>query len=107
EPLRQRAPAGPPAGSAPEPAPVGATYEHTIAPLLERLCSKCHNPDKHKAELILTTPEHIVRGSENGPVLVPGKPDESPMLLRCELPLDDEDHMPPEDKPQPTAEELA
>ena len=56
---------------------------------------------------MLTTVEGIQKGGENGAVIVPGKPDESPLLRRCELPLDDDDHMPPEGKPQPTAEELA
>ena len=48
-----------------------------------------------------------VAAEENGAVLVPGKPDESPLLQRCLLPLDHDDHMPPDGKPQPTAEELA
>ncbi|MCA8952147.1 MAG: hypothetical protein KDE27_21740 [Planctomycetes bacterium] len=90
-----------------EPAPIGSEYERVIAPILERTCSKCHNPDKTKGELLLTTPEGIQRGGENGTVLVAGKPDESELLVRCLLPLDDDDHMPPEDKPQPSAEELA
>jgi hypothetical protein len=76
-------------------------------PILERTCKGCHNPDKKKGELVLTTPEGIRKGGENGAVLVPRKPDESPMIQRCELPLDDEDHMPPADKPQPTPAELA
>lgn len=99
EPLRPPAP----------PPPVAATseFERTIAPLLERTCTKCHNPDKQKGELLLTTPAGILAGGENGPVVVPGKPDESPLLTRCELPLDHDDHMPPSDKPQPTAAELA
>jgi hypothetical protein len=87
-------------------APV-SEYARTIAPLLERTCTKCHNPDKRKGELLLTTREGILAGGENGAVLVPGRPDESPLVQRCELPLDDDDHMPPADKPQPTAAELA
>lgn len=81
-------------------------FARVIAPLLERTCTGCHNPDKQKGELLLTTRAGIERGGENGPVLVPGKPDESPLLLRCELPLDHDDHMPPAEKPQPTAAEL-
>jgi len=91
-------------------APTAATaseYERIIAPLLERTCTKCHNPDKQKGDLLLTTREGMLAGGENGPVLVPGRPDESPLVTRCELPLDDDDHMPPADKPQPTAAEIA
>jgi uncharacterized membrane protein len=100
EPLRPAAAPRQPAVDDGPPAATASEYERTIAPLLERTCSKCHNPDKQKGELLLTTPEGIVAGGENGP-------DESPLLTRCELPLDDDDHMPPEDKPQPTAAELA
>lgn len=89
-------------------APVARSeFERTIRPILQRTCCKCHNPDKIKGELLLTTIEGIKKGGENGPVLVAGKPDASELLVRCELPLDDDDHMPPEGKPQPTPEELA
>lgn len=92
------------------PPPAAATdsvFARDVAPILERTCVKCHNPDKHKADLLLTTLDGLRKGSENGKVVVPGKPDESELLLRCLLPLDDEDHMPPEGKPQPTEQELA
>ncbi|HEU4419073.1 MAG TPA: c-type cytochrome domain-containing protein, partial [Planctomycetota bacterium] len=81
-------------------------FQRTIAPILERCCTKCHNPDKKKGELLMTTPEGLQAGGENGAVFVPGKPEESPMLQRCLLPEDHDDHMPPEGKPQPTAAEL-
>ena len=56
--------------------------------------------------VLMTTPEGLQAGGENGAVFVPGKPEESPMLQRCLLPEDHDDHMPPEGKPQPTAAEL-
>ena len=103
-----------PVPATPEPQTNGAattttapTYLGHIVPILERTCTKCHNEDKQKGELLLTTIAGIQAGGENGPVIVPGKPDESELLTRCELPLDHDDHMPPEGKPQPTAEELA
>src|SRR5258705_8593939 len=40
-------------------------------------------------------------------VLSREKPDDSLMLRRLRLPLDAKGHMPPKDKPQPTAAELA
>lgn len=82
-------------------------YERVIRPLLERTCTSCHNEDKQKGDLLLTTPAGIQQGGFTGPVVVPGKPEESPLLTRCLLPLDHDDHMPPEGKPQPTEEELA
>jgi uncharacterized membrane protein len=112
EPLQPRPPRAP-AGSDGDPAatgspPAAATeFARSIAPILERTCTKCHHEDKQKGELLLTTVEGIRKGGENGPVLVAGKPDESELLRRCLLPIDDDDHMPPEGKPQPTPEELA
>jgi hypothetical protein len=87
-------------------APTTSPFAATVQPVLERVCVQCHNPDKSKGELLLTTPEGLQKGGENGPVVIAGKPDESPLLQRCLLPLDDEDHMPPEGKKQPTPAEL-
>ncbi len=87
--------------------PATPTWRDQVVPILERTCTKCHNEDKQKGELLLTTAEGVQLGGENGAVIVAGKPDESPLLQRCELPLADDDHMPPEGKPQPTVEELA
>lgn len=92
------------------PAPASAAnvdFATTIRPLLERSCTKCHNPDKKKGELLLTTVEGILKGGENGAVFVAGKPDDSPLVTRCELPMDDDDHMPPKGKPQPPPEDVA
>ncbi|MCU0866481.1 MAG: hypothetical protein MUC36_22075 [Planctomycetes bacterium] len=91
------------------PAAVGTaapTFVTDVLPILERVCTSCHNPDKVKGELLLTTREGLDRGGENGAVVVPGKPDDSPLLTRCLLPADHDDHMPPDGKKQPTAEEL-
>jgi uncharacterized membrane protein len=99
EPLSPRRPAVVVPAAAP-------TFAVDIAPILERVCTSCHNPDKVKGELLLTTREGLDRGGENGAVVVPGKPDESPLLTRCLLPADHDDHMPPDGKKQPTAAEL-
>jgi uncharacterized membrane protein len=89
------------------PAANATEFEHTIAPILKRSCTKCHNPDKLKGELDLTTRAGIEKGGENGDTLVAGKPDDSALLTRCLLPETDDDVMPPEGKkPRPTKEEL-
>ena len=41
--------------------------------LLKANCFSCHNPDKKKGELDLTTREGLLRGGEEGKVVVPGK----------------------------------
>lgn len=83
-------------------------FVRTIRPILKRSCTKCHNPRKFEGELDLTTAAGIQKGGESGDVIDPGKPDESDLLLRCQLKDDDDDVMPPAGKqPRPTAEELA
>lgn len=89
------------------PPPATTEFERTILPILKRSCTKCHNPQKQKGELDLTTRAGLERGGESGEVLVPGKPDESDLLRLCLLPETDEDAMPPEGKrPRPSEVEL-
>lgn len=90
-----------------EPAAAAGPYTTLVAPILERACAKCHRPDKDKGGLVLTTADGLRAGGDTGPTFVAGKPDESLLLTRCLLPLDDDDHMPPSDEPQPTAADLA
>src|SRR5690606_21122009 len=87
--------------------PEGALdFATAVWPILESRCLKCHGAEKPKAKLQLDTPEHILKGSEDGPVVVPGKPDESSLLQRVILPADHEDIMPPKGDPL-TADQTA
>lgn len=74
----------------------GAFYRATIAPLLKAKCARCHGEKNRKAELDLSTPTGIRKGSESGPVIEPGKPDESllyEMVHSGEMPPDEEDRL--------------
>ncbi|HEX6882741.1 MAG TPA: c-type cytochrome domain-containing protein [Planctomycetota bacterium] len=97
------------ADAAPEPVEDAApdTYATEIAPLLATYCTSCHGAQKRKGGLRLDSPEALLAGGDSGPVLVPGDPAASLFLARARLPLEHEDHMPPEGKPQPSAEDLA
>lgn len=81
-------------------------YSAYIAPILKAKCTSCHNPQKHKGDLDLTTIEAITKGGENGDVWLAHNPEESLLLKRAALPIEDEEHMPPEGKPQLTAGEI-
>jgi len=59
--------------------PPSPSFKNEIGPLLQAKCSRCHNEKAHKGDLNLTMPAGILRGGESGPVIVPGKPDESPL----------------------------
>lgn len=80
-------------------------FDHLILPILKKKCTSCHNASKSKGELILTTQENFLKGGETGVIYVGGDPDESLLFQRLHLPLDDEKHMPPSNKPQLSAEE--
>ncbi|MFT5466808.1 MAG: hypothetical protein ACI8UO_001908 [Verrucomicrobiales bacterium] len=94
-------------------------FEKQIYPLIEESCKKCHRPAyedergrlrRPKAGLVVTNKEALLKGAEEDgevrPVLAPGKPDDSSFYTRTLLELEDDEHMPPEDKaPQWTDEQ--
>jgi mono/diheme cytochrome c family protein len=81
-------------------------FAEVIQPILLQRCSACHGPEKHKADLRVDSLEALLKGGKSGPALVAGQASDSPMIHRLLLPLNDEDHMPPEGKPQPTLAEI-
>lgn len=86
---------------------VGASaYMRIIAPIFEARCVECHGESKKKARLALHCHEAILAGSGNGPVIDRENPDQSELLRRLRLPLDDEERMPPPDHPQLTEEQI-
>src|ERR1041385_2902545 len=52
-------------------------FRDTIQPVLEKNCLPCHNPKLKQAGLDLSTRESGLKGMENGPVLLVGKPEDS------------------------------
>ena len=57
-----------------------AGFQEKVWPLLEARCVKCHGTEKQKGELRLDSLEAALKGGENGPALVPGKPGESLLI---------------------------
>ena len=64
-------------------------FASDIWPVLERSCLDCHGGKDTFSNLLVTSPEALLKGGDLGKVIVPGKPDESPLLTRTELPMDD------------------
>src|ERR1043166_1412707 len=56
------------------------TYQDHVLPLIENNCAKCHNPDKKKGDLDLTTYSSALKGGGSGQVLVAGNPDSSKLF---------------------------
>jgi hypothetical protein len=59
------------------------TYVDHVLPIFRNTCLNCHNPDKKKAGLDLTTYQAAMSGSENGPVIKPGQAEASLIFKVC------------------------
>jgi hypothetical protein len=95
----------------PAPAPVKPVEERVIyadivAPILEGKCTQCHDADKQKGKLRMDTYEFLLAGGKEGPAIEPGSAEKSNIIVRAELDEDDDEHMPPEGKPDLEDHEL-
>ncbi|WP_026462971.1 c-type cytochrome domain-containing protein [Adhaeribacter aquaticus] len=82
-------------------------YHDVVVPVLNQKCMSCHNENKAKGDLIMTTYEAMLKGGKGEhPTLVPGSAKESDMFRRVMLPEDDDDHMPTKGKPNLTKDEI-
>ena len=55
-------------------------FEKQIRPILAEQCYKCHGAEKQKAALRVDSRAAILKGTDEGPVIVPGKPEESEFI---------------------------
>lgn len=81
-------------------------FSQVVAPILDRKCASCHNPNKIKGGLLLDSQEGLVKGGESGPVFVPSDLENSKLISYLLLPNEDKLHMPPKGKSQPSNEEV-
>ncbi|RYD32895.1 MAG: hypothetical protein EOP86_14650 [Verrucomicrobiaceae bacterium] len=89
-----------------ESAETRTVYDAVIAPLMVKKCISCHGEEKQKGDLQLHTLEAMLKAGESEkPAIVPGDSAGSEAVVRLRLPLDDEEHMPPDGKAQLTADE--
>jgi hypothetical protein len=82
-------------------------YPELVQPILTAKCIGCHGEEKQKGKLRVDTFAELMKGGSEGESVVAGKVDDSSLLQRVYLPLDDDEHMPPEGKDQLTAQETA
>ena len=59
-------------------------FETRIRPVLVRECLDCHSPEKPKSGLAMHSREALLKGGDQGPAIVPGKPEESLMIAALE-----------------------
>jgi hypothetical protein len=81
-------------------------FESAIMPVIKKKCTSCHNEQKSKGGLILTDAASWQKGGKSGALLIAGDLNNSLIINRLLLPMDDEHHMPPAGKPQLNEEEM-
>jgi uncharacterized membrane protein len=81
-------------------------FDALVQPILRQYCVSCHGPEKAKAGLRLDSLENLQRGNERGPVIRAGDSAGSPLVHFMTLPLEDDSHMPPAGKAQPSPDDL-
>src|SRR5687767_3632582 len=79
------------------------TYQDHVLPLIENHCGRCHNPDKKKGDLDISTYSALMTGGGSGKVVVAGDPEGS--KLHRAINHSEEPNMPP-NKPKLADKEL-
>ncbi|MEI6234790.1 MAG: DUF1549 domain-containing protein [Planctomycetota bacterium] len=69
-------------------------FSHDIVPVLRQHCTECHTGAKKKGGLSMNSRADLLRGGENGAVVVPGKSAES-KLFKAVISKEDDVRMPP------------
>jgi hypothetical protein len=77
----------------------GVTYAVDIQPIFAKSCYPCHGPKnaKPKGKLRLDTLEAVLKGGEDGPILVKGDSAKSTVIANICHQGDSDDYMPPPD----------
>jgi uncharacterized membrane protein/mono/diheme cytochrome c family protein len=84
-----------------------AAFTDIIQPLLQTKCYTCHGRNKQKGGLRMDDVGRLMKGGKDGVVVIAGNAEKSEMARRVSLPREDEDHMPPKEKPQLNEQEIA
>lgn len=73
-------------------------FDQEIRPLLQERCIECHGEKKQKGELRLDAKAFAFKGGHDGPAIVAGKIDKSPLYQRITN-ADEKERMPPKGDP--------
>ena len=83
---------------------VGPDYATDVAPLFTKYCAGCHNDTDFEGDFSLESFASLQEGTSDGPAMLPGNAENSRIMR---LIRGNEPKMPPDDEPQPTADEIA
>ncbi len=81
-------------------------FEKQIRPVLVGTCLRCHGDTKTSGALRVDSRETLLEGGDSGPAIVPGKPDESLLILAIRR-HPDVSAMPPEEDNALRADQVA
>jgi cytochrome c5 len=82
----------------------GVTYAKDVKPILDRSCQRCHGAERPKARFSILSLDSVLKGSEDGKVVQPGKSKES-KLVHLISRLEGGEAMPPDGKGDPLTKE--
>ena len=80
-------------------------YELAVAPILQKYCAGCHNPDDHEGQFSVESFDDIQKGGEHGAAVLAGDPGTSRLIRMVTGAADPK--MPPKEEPQLSAEQIA
>ncbi len=78
-------------------------FANIIQPIFNNKCISCHNPNKLKGDLDLSSAEAITKGGKSGNTIVPGDMEKSELIHRITLNPASSKFMPAENQPPLTA----
>ncbi|MEM9717596.1 MAG: c-type cytochrome domain-containing protein [Bacteroidota bacterium] len=82
-------------------------FADVVQPIIEARCVSCHNENKTKGGLLMTSFASLMEGGKHGEVIKAGNAAQSELFHRVTLPEEDEHFMPPEGKKPLTDDQKA
>ncbi|HXF60651.1 MAG TPA: c-type cytochrome domain-containing protein, partial [Caldilineaceae bacterium] len=79
--------------AAPPVDPETVSFQDHVLPIFEQHCAECHGPEDPEEQLEVTNYRTLMMGSQNGPVIEPGNPEESylvEMVVEGKMPKEGE-----------------
>ena len=73
--------------------PEKPNFQDDILPILDQSCNSCHNPEKTKGSLVMTSLTELMNGGSSGNIVVPRNSNSSALYLLAAH--EKEPHMPP------------
>ncbi|MEM7369802.1 MAG: c-type cytochrome domain-containing protein [Bacteroidota bacterium] len=77
-------------------------FDDLVLPVFQQNCQSCHNQNKTKGGLLLTSFEEMMEGGKSKKAMLTAfEHEQSELFQRMVSPLSEDGHMPPSNKPQP------